>query len=190
MRITVIGAGSWGTTVAALAARRNPTVLWARRTELADTINTTAENPDYLPGHRLPYGLRATADLEDALADTELLVMGVPSHGFRTVFEQAAPLLGADTPVVSLTKGIEQGTLLRMTEVMVETAPHLDRARLGVLTGPNLAREVMEGTPVKLTWSREEDMTHDFYRPAAMARFRGAVADGRDHRSPPPCGRA
>ncbi len=147
MRITVIGAGSWGTTVAALAARRNPTVLWARRPELADTINSTAENPDYLPGHRLPYGLRATPDLEEALADTELLVMGVPSHGFREVFEQVVPLLPDSAPVLSLTKGIEQDSLLRMTQVIEQTAPDCDSKRIGVLTGPNLAREVMEGTP-------------------------------------------
>ena len=132
-------------------------MLWARRQELADTINTTAENPDYLPGHRLPYGLRATSDLEEALSDTELLIMGVPSHGFRPVFEQAVPLLTEGTPVVSLTKGIEQGTLLRMTEVMAVVAPHLDPSRVGVLTGPNLAREVMEGTPAAAVVAIEDE---------------------------------
>ncbi|HEY5686296.1 MAG TPA: NAD(P)-binding domain-containing protein, partial [Acidimicrobiia bacterium] len=108
MRITVIGAGSWGTTVAALAARRNPTVLWCRRPELAETINATAENPEYLPGHRLPYGLRATADVADAVGGCELLVMAVPSHGFRSVFESLAPGVPDDLPIISLTKGIEQ----------------------------------------------------------------------------------
>jgi glycerol-3-phosphate dehydrogenase (NAD(P)+) len=168
MRITVIGAGSWGTTVAALAARRNPTVLWARRPELADTINTTAENPDYLAGHRLPYGLRATADLAEALTDTELLIMGVPSHGFRPVFEEAVPLLPDRTPVVSLTKGIEQGTLLRMTEVIAETGTHIDRTRVGVLTGPNLAREVMEGTPAAAVIAIEDEDAAESIQDALM----------------------
>lgn len=147
MRITVIGAGSWGTTVAALAARRNPTVLWCRRPEMAETINTTAENPEYLPGHRLPYGLRATADVADAVGGCELLVMAVPSHGFRSVFESLAPGVPDDLPIISLTKGIEQRTMKRMTEVVGEIAPNHSAQRTGVLTGPNLAGEIVTGAP-------------------------------------------
>jgi glycerol-3-phosphate dehydrogenase (NAD(P)+) len=157
MRITVIGAGSWGTTVAALAARRNPTVLWCRRPELATTINQTAENPDYLPGHRLPYGLRATADLDEAVRGCELLVMGVPSHGFRAVFESLAPSIAPALPILSLTKGIEQGTMRRMTEVMAETSPGHLTSRSGVLTGPNLAREVMTGAPAASVVAMEDE---------------------------------
>ncbi len=157
MRITVIGAGSWGTTVAALAARRNPTVLWCRRPELATTINQTAENPDYLPGHRLPYGLRATADLDEAVRGCELLVMGVPSHGFRAVFESLAPSIAPDLPILSLTKGIEQGTMRRMTEVMAETSPGHLPSRSGILTGPNLAREVMTGAPAASVVAMEDE---------------------------------
>ncbi len=147
MRITVVGAGSWGTTVAALAARSNPTVLWARRAELAENINTSAENPDYLPGFRLPYGLRATADLAEAVEGAEAILMAVPSHGFRTVAEGMTPGVADDALVVSLTKGIEQKTLARMTEVLAEVLTDHDSDRIGVLTGPNLAREVMEGQP-------------------------------------------
>jgi glycerol-3-phosphate dehydrogenase (NAD(P)+) len=147
MRVAVIGAGSWGTTVATLAAARNPTVLWCRRTELAAAINDTAENPDYLAGHRLPYSLRATADLAEATANAELVVMGVPSHGFRQVFSETAPSIPPATPILSLTKGIEQGTLRRMSEVVAEVAPGRDPALTGILTGPNLAREVMDGDP-------------------------------------------
>jgi glycerol-3-phosphate dehydrogenase (NAD(P)+) len=157
MRITVIGAGSWGTTVAALAARRNPTVLWCRRPELATTINQTAENPDYLPGHRLPYGLRATADLDEAVRGCELLVMGVPSHGFRAVFESLAPSIAPVLPILSLTKGIEQGTMRRMTEVMAEASPGHLTSRSGVLTGPNLAREVMTGAPAASVVAMEDE---------------------------------
>lgn len=147
MRIAVIGAGSWGTTVASLAARTNPVVLWARRPELADTINATAENADYLPGYRLPYGLRATSDPMDAVDGAEAVVMGVPSHGFRSVLEELASNLGAGVPILSLTKGIEGDTLMRMTEVVSSVLPDHDPRRSGVLTGPNLAKEVMSGAP-------------------------------------------
>ncbi len=147
MHLAVIGAGSWGTTVAALAARTNPVVLWCRRPELAEAINSSGENADYLPGNRLPYGLRATADAVEALTGADALVMGVPSHGFRTVLEQLAPAVASDLPILSLTKGIEQETLLRMTEIVADVLPDHDPALAGVLTGPNLAREVMSGAP-------------------------------------------
>ncbi len=147
MKIAVIGAGSWGTTVASLAARTTPTVLWARREELAAAINDHGENPDYLPGFRLPYGLRATSDLKEALHGAEAVVMAVPSHGYRAILEQIDGLIGPELPLLSLTKGIEQGTLMRMTEVTLDVLPQHDPARVGVLTGPNLAREIVAGQP-------------------------------------------
>jgi glycerol-3-phosphate dehydrogenase (NAD(P)+) len=147
MRIAVIGAGSWGTTVASLAARTNPVVLWARRPELAEAINSSGENPDYLPGHHLPYGLRATSDPVEAAEGADALVMAVPSHGFRDVLTALAPGLGDDVPILSLTKGIEQGSLMRMTEVAASVLPDRDPASSGVLTGPNLAKEVIAGAP-------------------------------------------
>lgn len=147
MRMSVIGAGSWGTTVAALAAERHPTVLWARRPALAEAINRQSENPEYLPGFRLPYGLRAVNDPGQAVRGAEAVVMAVPSHGFRSVFREISAELPPDLPILSLVKGIEQGTHRRMTEVIAEEAPGHDPARTGVLTGPNLAREVMIGHP-------------------------------------------
>jgi len=141
-RTAVIGAGSWGTAVAALAARNSPTVLWARRTELAETIRTSRVNRDYLPDYQLPKGLSATSSLEEALDGAEVVVMGVPSHGFREILDEAKPFLASGTPIVSLTKGVEQETLKRMTEVVADVAP--GRA-MGVLTGPNLAKEIMSG---------------------------------------------
>jgi glycerol-3-phosphate dehydrogenase (NAD(P)+) len=147
VNVAVIGAGSWGTTVAALAARRNPVTLWARRPELAEAINTTSENPDYLAGYRLPYGLRATSDLAETLDRADLVMMGVPSHGYRTVLEQAAPFIPRNLPIISLTKGIEQGTLERMSEVAGDVLPEHEHDRVGILTGPNLAREIMDGHP-------------------------------------------
>lgn len=144
MRVAVIGAGSWGTALASLVAQRTPTILWARRAELADSINRDAVNTDYLADTRLPYGLRATSDLAEASA-ADVIVMAVPSHGFRTVLEAMEP--GPEVPIVSLTKGIERDTLLRMTEVVAAVRPGHNQERVGVLTGPNLAREIAAGQP-------------------------------------------
>jgi len=142
--VAVVGAGSWGTAVAGLCARDAEVVLWARRPEVADEVTAEHTNATYLPGYLLPAGVRATCELEEAVADADVLVLGVPSHGFRAVLEAAAPHVGPGTPVVSLAKGVEQGTLLRMTEVVREV---LAENPVGVLTGPNLAREVAAGQP-------------------------------------------
>jgi glycerol-3-phosphate dehydrogenase (NAD(P)+) len=143
-KVAVIGAGSWGTTVASVAAASAPTVLWARRPALAQSINTLHENPDYLPGVVLPETLRATASLDEAVTGAALVVMAVPSHGFRAVLTELSGSIPSDAPVLSLAKGLEQGTHLRMTEVIAEVVPgHL----AGVLTGPNLAREIAAGQP-------------------------------------------
>ena len=147
MRIAVIGAGTWGTTIAALASRRHPTVLWARRQELADAMNSTGRNPDYLPDVQLPYGLRTTSNTEDAVDGAEAVIMAVPSHGFREVFDGISAFIRPDVPIVSLTKGIEQSTTMRMTEIVREEAPEHDPRRVGVLTGPNLAGEIGAGQP-------------------------------------------
>ena len=147
MKVAVVGAGSWGTAVAAVAAGNAPTVLWARRPELAAQIASTHENGDYLPGVKLPETLQATASLEEACTDADVLVLGVPSHGLRPVLGDARSFVGARVPVVSLAKGVEQGTLARMTEVACEVLDGHEPASIGVLTGPNLAREVAAGQP-------------------------------------------
>jgi len=152
----VIGAGSWGTTVASLTARTHPTFLWARRPELSEAIATTGENPDYLPGRRLPYGLHATSDLAEAVDGADVIIMAVPSHGYRTVIGEMAERISPTTPLLSLTKGIEQETLLRMTEVTAEVLEDHDPARVGVLTGPNLAAEVMDGQPTATVIALED----------------------------------
>jgi glycerol-3-phosphate dehydrogenase (NAD(P)+) len=146
-RVAVIGAGSWGTAVAAIVAGNEPTTLWARRAELAAAINTDHENADYLSGIALPAKLRATSDLEETCASADVVVFGVPSHGLRAILADARPYVRADAAIVSLAKGIEQGTLRRMTEVIAEELPEHDPGRIGVLTGPNLAREVAAGQP-------------------------------------------
>jgi glycerol-3-phosphate dehydrogenase (NAD(P)+) len=142
LRVAVLGGGSFGTTVASLASRNAPTVLWARRADLIDEINREHRNERYLPGYALPEALRATESLEEAVRDADVVIMGVPSHGFRAVLEEVRDHIRPWVPLVSLAKGLEQGTHLRMTEVIQETLPE---HRAGVLTGPNLAKEIMAG---------------------------------------------
>jgi glycerol-3-phosphate dehydrogenase (NAD(P)+) len=144
LRVAVIGAGSWGTTVAALAARSNDTVLWSRRKDVADEVVTEHTNSSYLPGVDLPDGLRATPSMEEAVGTADVVVMAVPSIGFRDVLTEAAPFVRPWIPVVSLSKGLESGTQLRMTEVVNEVLPDHPA---GALTGPNLAKEIMAGHP-------------------------------------------
>ena len=144
INVAVIGAGSWGTTVAALAAANAPTVLWARRPELAEQINTDHVNGDYLAGFPLPAELHATASLAEAVAHADVLVMAVPSHGYREVAAAAAQHLRAWVPVVSLTKGLERTSRKRMSEV---TRDEMPGHPVAVLTGPNLAKEILAGQP-------------------------------------------
>jgi glycerol-3-phosphate dehydrogenase (NAD(P)+) len=142
IRVAVIGAGSWGTTVAALAAANTPTTLWARRDELAEQIDRDHVNEAYLPDFRLPDGLRCTSDLEQVVRTADVVVMGVPSMGFRETLATLAPWVRPWVPVVSLAKGLEQGSRLRMTQIVEEELPGHP---VGVLTGPNLAKEILAG---------------------------------------------
>jgi glycerol-3-phosphate dehydrogenase (NAD(P)+) len=147
MKVAVVGAGSWGTAFAAIPADRGvETVLWARREDLAEAISFKHENPEYLPGVELPAALSATHDVGEAVEGAEAVVMAVPSHAFRGVFEEVGGRLHPDATVVSLTKGVEQGTLRRMTEVLQE-AGGLPAERVAVVSGPNLAKEVAQRQP-------------------------------------------
>jgi len=142
MRVAVLGAGSWGTTVAALAAANVPTMIWARRDETVAQINREHRNQHYLADLALPQNLRATGSLEEAVTGCDVLVVGVPSHSFRETLRAAAPHLRPWVPVVSLAKGLEQGTHRRMTEIIHEELPGHPA---GLLAGPNIAREVLQG---------------------------------------------
>ena len=146
MRVAVIGAGSWGTALARLAAARAEVRLWAREPEVVTAVREKGENSLFLPGHPLPAGVSCTSDLAEALEGAEVVLMAVPSHGFRAVLRAAAGHLPGAAPVISVTKGIEQGTLRRMTEIVLEETG-ADPGRVGVLTGPNLAREIADGQP-------------------------------------------
>jgi glycerol-3-phosphate dehydrogenase (NAD(P)+) len=140
----VVGAGSWGTTVAALLAAKRPITLWARSADQAAAINLVHENTRYLPGIALPETLVVTDSLAEAVADAEIVFMAVPSHGFRAVLRSMGPVLRPGAAIVSLAKGIEAGSNLRMSEVVGEVLPDHPA---GALSGPNLAREVAEGQP-------------------------------------------
>ena len=147
MRVAVIGAGSWGTAVANIVGAKQPVALWARRPDLAEAINKTNANPDYLPGYSLSPQIEATSDLEVSLADAEAVVMGVPSHVFRSVLETVGAQISSETPLLSLAKGVERESLMRMTEVAADVLPNHRPDRIGVLTGPNLAKEIVAGQP-------------------------------------------
>ncbi len=154
IRVSVIGAGSWGTTVAALASHNAPTQLWARREELAEQIDRDHENGTYLAGFRLPSQLRATADLERAVSQADLLVMGVPSTGFRSALESVKPYLRPWVPVISLAKGLELDTRLRMTQLIEDVLPGHP---VGVLTGPNLSKEILAGNAAASVIAMDDD---------------------------------
>ena len=146
-KIAVFGAGSWGTAFSlVLADAGNDVVLWARREELSDAINSEHENRDYLPGVALADSISATHDPEEALAGAGIVVLAVPSQSLRPNLEHWAKHIGDDAVVMSLVKGVELGTLKRMSEVVADVAG-LGPERIAVLTGPNLSHEVASRQP-------------------------------------------
>jgi glycerol-3-phosphate dehydrogenase (NAD(P)+) len=173
MRIAVLGGGSWGTTVASLLARNVESVMWTLEPELADRINTAHENPLFLAGVRLDERLRATSAIAEALETVDAVVSAVPSQYLRSVWAKAAAFVASDTPVLSLTKGIEVATRLRPTEVIAEVLPDHDRSRVGVLSGPNIAREVAAGQPAATVIAMADPESARVLQKAVMTpRFR------------------
>jgi glycerol-3-phosphate dehydrogenase (NAD(P)+) len=154
LRVAVLGGGSWGSTVASLASHNAPVTLWARRPELADEINTHHTNERYLPGVAIPEQVRATASIEEAVREADVVVMGVPSHGFRATLQEVEKSIRAWVPIVSLAKGLEQDSQLRMTQVIADVLPGHKTA---ALTGPNLAREIMGGYAAASVLAMEDE---------------------------------
>ena len=148
VRCAVLGAGSFGTCLAMLLAERGFEVeLWSRDARVADAIAKHRRNPRYLTDFALPESVHATASLERALADKELVVSVLPSHAVREVWEQARGLLRPDALVVSASKGIEVGTGKLCSEVLMEVLPRAIHDRLCFLSGPSFAREIAERRP-------------------------------------------
>ncbi|KYF90467.1 glycerol-3-phosphate dehydrogenase [Sorangium cellulosum] len=172
--VAVIGAGAWGTALAKLLADKgNPTALWAHQGELAERIGRERQNQRYLPGVELPESLRATSDLEDALRGAELVVVVVPSHALREVVREAGRHIPPDALVCSATKGIENDSLMLMSEVLVDELGRAAEPRLSYLSGPSFAREVAAGQPTTVVVAgRSERETHAVQRLLATDRFR------------------
>ncbi|MER5813149.1 NAD(P)H-dependent glycerol-3-phosphate dehydrogenase [Streptomyces sp. NPDC002033] len=147
VKAAVFGTGSWGTAFGMVLADAGCEVtLWGRRRELADAVNNGRTNPDYFPGVELPANLRATTDAAEAARDADFAVLAIPSQTLRENLAAWAPLLPADAVLVSLMKGIELGSAKRMSEVIEEVAK-VPAERVAVVTGPNLAREIVDRQP-------------------------------------------
>lgn len=142
MKVAAIGGGSWGTTVAHLCAHNTPTHLYARRPEVVEGIRERRENPRYLPGFELHGDLSASGDIEEVVADADVLIMGVASGGFPETLAAIEGRIDPRVPIVSLAKGLDRGTGRRMTEIIADSFPENP---IGVLTGPNLAKEILAG---------------------------------------------
>ncbi len=148
--VTVLGAGSWGTALAAHLARSGHDVrLWGRDADLLARLRRDRENATYLPGITLPEGVRPTAGLEPALRSASLVVVAVPSHGLRAVMHEAVAHLPAGVPLVSTVKGLEHGTWYRMSEVLAEESGPAHP--VVVLSGPSFASEVARGLPTAVS---------------------------------------
>jgi glycerol-3-phosphate dehydrogenase (NAD(P)+) len=146
-QVSVLGAGSWGTAFSlVLADAGNDVTLWARREEVCETVNRRRENTDYLPGVELPPTVTATHDPEKALAGADVVVFAVPSQTFRSNLEQWAPYIPGSSVMVSLMKGVELGTLRRMSEVVSEVTG-AGPERVAVVSGPNLSHEIAQREP-------------------------------------------
>ncbi|TFD62609.1 NAD(P)-dependent glycerol-3-phosphate dehydrogenase [Cryobacterium suzukii] len=145
--MAVLGAGSWGTTFAKILTDGGAdVVLWARRPELAREISEARRNSDYLPGVNLPVGLRATSRLDLALAGAEMVFVSVPSQSLRENLKQVEPYLAGNAIIVSLMKGVERSTGMRMSTV-IEEVLRIDPARIAAISGPNLALEIAKEQP-------------------------------------------
>jgi glycerol-3-phosphate dehydrogenase (NAD(P)+) len=162
LKVGVLGGGSWGTTVASLVSRNAPVQLWARSPDAVLEINTDHSNERYLPGISLPEKLVASGDLAEVVSSADVLVMGIPSQNFRGVLEEVKEHIRAWVPVISLTKGLEVDTRMRMTEVVEEVLPGHP---VGVLTGPNLAREIMEGRAAASVLAMQDGGNVELLRP-------------------------
>lgn len=142
LKIGLLGGGSWGTTVASLTARNTPTMMWARDETTVDEVNKHHRNEKYLPGANLTPTLKATHSIQEAANNADVIVMGVPAQFFREVLNYAKPYIRPWVPIVSLAKGLERGTKMRMTEIIEAEMPGHPS---GVLTGPNLSKEIIAG---------------------------------------------
>jgi glycerol-3-phosphate dehydrogenase (NAD(P)+) len=173
-RIAVIGAGSWGTALAQVAAHNHHAVrLWAREPEIAEGINAARRNPYYLADFELPENLRATTSLAEAIDGVGFVLIVLPSHAVREVVEQMRPFLSAQQTLISATKGVENGTLMCMDEVIADVLKGQFAPRFVALSGPSFAREVARGDPTAIVAaSREPQLSEAVQRLLSASVFR------------------
>ena len=156
-RLAIIGGGSWGTALSiALAGRFESVRLWVYEADLAERIAATRENDVFLPGFPLPANVSATSELAAALEDADVVLSVMPSRHVRRVFREMLPHLAPGMCFVSATKGIESGTLLRMSQVVREVAGERFASRVAVLSGPTFAREVARGEPAAVVVASDD----------------------------------
>jgi glycerol-3-phosphate dehydrogenase (NAD(P)+) len=152
-RIAIIGAGAWGTALSIVLGRkgRHEVTLWAYEEEVCDSIQANRENARFLPGHRIPEQVKVTRDLVEGLRGAEIVVSAMPSQHCRDLFQQSCPSLGDCVLIVSATKGLEERSFRRMSEVIGEiTAARGLKCRIGALSGPTFAAEVARGDPTAI----------------------------------------
>jgi glycerol-3-phosphate dehydrogenase (NAD(P)+) len=154
-RVAIVGAGAWGTTLASLVAEREPVLLLAHRGEVAEEIRREHRNGARLPGVDLPDAVVASADPASLTTAVDLVVFAVPSSHLRVVVERVAPFVPASADLLSVVKGLETGSLLRMTEVIAQ-AGRFASARVAALSGPNLALEIARGLPASAVVAAED----------------------------------
>ena len=175
-RIAVIGAGAWGTALAISLGRKGSHAvrLWANEAEVVESITRRRINERFLPGFDVPLSVEATSDLSAALDGAEIVVSVMPSQYCRALFERIGALLGPETLVVSCTKGLENGTLLRMSEVIAEVLQSQKfTPRVGALSGPSFAREVARGGPTAVTMaSSDSELARAVQHAFNSSRFR------------------
>jgi glycerol-3-phosphate dehydrogenase (NAD(P)+) len=179
VKVAVVGAGAWGTALSRLLVNAgHEVVLWAFEAEVVESIRARRVNDPYLPGITLPGGVRVTGRIEEAVAGRDLIVSVSPSHVVRPVMRAAAPAIEGAPIVVSATKGIENETFLRMSEVLREVLPARLHARLAVLSGPSFAREVAADFPTAVVVASEgEEVARAVQAAFSTDRFRVYTSD-------------
>ena len=171
-KAAVLGSGSWGTAFAKVLAEAGTDVtMWARRAELAEAISDRHENPDYLPGISLPPTISATSDPERALADADIVVLAVPSQSLRANLIEWTEFIPRDATLLSLAKGIETGTLLRMSQVPTPVGSHRCPGRTSRVRSPRVSRR-RPSSPARI--------------PGAHSRFKRVVLQDTFGRIPTP----
>lgn len=179
LRVAVIGGGSWGTTLARLLALKGLEVsLWAREKEVVSAIHKKRENTVFLPGIRLPESLKATQEMEEALEGKEIILMVVPSQHYREVLTRMRPSLNGSQILVTATKGIENETLMIMSQVTEDVVPGLFTDTFSCLAGPSFAKEVCQGFPTAVTIaSKDQGLGKTLQTLFSTDYFRAYVSD-------------